>query len=258
MASLTFHHQMKAAKQLCQRQVAVPATPATGRSLRPALATPSQIASPSTSSSSSASNRQLTASRQFSGRLQVVAAATVQSSAPTSSGVSDDLDVSKAATSIIQYAINLARVSETYEVHSWMLLLGLLKHETSTGAKILQDLGLTDLYGAWHEVLWALHSCDGLESRAYTPEICFATRAFRIMRGASNFAQWAGRSKVQSEDILMALAAANVLNGLFPDLSLTFAHVRKAAAKRGCRYNLPDDTKEDGKIGGSVDDDNIF
>ena len=63
-----------------------------------------------------------------------------------------DLEVSKAASSIIQYAINFARVSETYETHSWMLLLGLLKHEDCRAAKILKDMGLDDLYGAWNEV----------------------------------------------------------------------------------------------------------
>ena len=63
-----------------------------------------------------------------------------------------DVEVSKAATAIIQYAINFARVSETYETHSWMLLLGLLKQEDCRAAKILKDMGLDDLYGAWNEV----------------------------------------------------------------------------------------------------------
>jgi hypothetical protein len=42
----------------------------------------------------------------------------------------------------------------------------------------------------------------------------------------------------------MALAAAGVLTGLFPDLKLGFDKVRKAAAKHGCHYSLPDDTPE--------------
>ena len=72
----------------------------------------------------------------------------------------------------------------------------------------------------------------------------FADRALRILLGATNFAKWGGRSKVQSEDLLMALAAGNVLSGLFPDLKLSLVHVRKAASQHGCNYVLPDDTDE--------------
>ena len=75
-----------------------------------------------------------------------------------------DVEVSKAATSIIQYAINFARVSETYETHSWMLLLGLLKQEDCRAAKILKDMGLDDLYGAWNEVG---PTCMGTDRRRY-------------------------------------------------------------------------------------------
>ena len=65
-----------------------------------------------------------------------------------------------------------------------------------------------------------------------------------MLLGCTSFAGWGGRSKVQSEDLLMALAAGGVLAGLFPDLKLSFEHVRKAAAKHGCNYALPDDTPE--------------
>lgn len=171
------------------------------------------------------------------------AGASVQS--PTAEEVINDLDVSKRATDILNYALNFSRVSETYEVHSWMLLLGILKYEDSNAAKSLVSLGLDDLYGAWHEVLWALNVSDGLEATPYVPELRFADCAFKVMRGAVNFAEWAGRKKVQSEDILMALAAANVLQGLFPDLSLSFNSVRAAIEKQtGARYVLPDDKDE--------------
>lgn len=92
--------------------------------------------------------------------------------------------------------------------------------------------------------MWALSASNGLEPRAFIPEVSFADRSFRVLIGATNFASWGGRSKVQSEDLLMALAAAGVLTGLFPDLKLGFDKVRKAAAKHGCHYNLPDDTPE--------------
>ena len=73
---------------------------------------------------------------------------------PVTSALGDH-EVSVAASSIIQYAINFARVSETFETHSWMLLLGLLKHEDCRAALILKDMGLDDLYGAWNEVRMA-------------------------------------------------------------------------------------------------------
>lgn len=63
-----------------------------------------------------------------------------------------ELKYSAAVSNIVAYACNIAKASETYEVHAWMLLLGLLKEETCVAAVVLQDLGLDDLYGAWHEV----------------------------------------------------------------------------------------------------------
>ncbi|EFJ45509.1 hypothetical protein VOLCADRAFT_105964 [Volvox carteri f. nagariensis] len=154
----------------------------------------------------------------------------------------DDVGVSEAADAIIRYAINFARASETYEVHSWMVLLGILKYESSTAAQILKKLGLDDLYGAWHEVLWALHVCDGLQPRSFCTEISFADRAFKVVTAASDFATWHGKDKMYSEDVLMALAAGGVLEGLFPDLNLSFERVRKAVEKQlGRRYQLPDE-----------------
>jgi hypothetical protein len=154
------------------------------------------------------------------------------------------MEISRAAGSILQYALNFAQLSETYEAHSWMILLGLLKQEDCRAAKILKDMGLSDLYGAWHEVLWALHVSDGLEPRAFTSNLHFGDRAGLILSGSQNFAIWGGRMKVQSEDILMALAAGHVLTGLFPDLNLTLENVRRAAAKHGCRYLIPDEGPE--------------
>lgn len=157
----------------------------------------------------------------------------------------DDVGVSQVAAAALQFAINFARVSETYEVHSWMIVLGLLKQEKSTAASVLKDLGLDDLYGAWHEVLWALNASDGLRKRAFIPDIKFSDRAFRIVRGSMNFAQWHGKDKVGSEDLLLALAAGEVLEGLFPDLPMKFEKVRKAIEKKtGRKYQLPNDPAE--------------
>lgn len=167
--------------------------------------------------------------------------------------------VSPAASSIIQYAINLARTSETFEIHSWMLLLGVLKYESCTAAKVLQSLGLEDLYGAWHEVLWALNACDGLRPRAFALEIKFADRAFKITTAASDFAAWHGKDTVYSEDLLMAMAAGGVLDGLFPDLNLSFDRVRKAVEKRtGRAYELPGEEDADGKLAVLRSEDQIF
>ncbi len=153
-----------------------------------------------------------------------------------------DVGVSEASTCIIQYAIDLARTSECYEVHSWMLLLGILKYEKCSAAQILRELGLQDLYGAWHEVLWALNVCDGLKPRAFQTEVSFADRAFKVITASSDFAVWHGSDKMYSEDLLMALAAGGVLDGLFPDLNLSFERVRKAVEKHtGRKYSLPDD-----------------
>lgn len=84
-------------------------------------------------------------------------AASTAEAATATSPLGDDVQVSKAASAIIQYSINFARTAETYEVHSWMLLLGLLKQENCRAALILKDLGLNDLYGAWNEVRNLLH-----------------------------------------------------------------------------------------------------
>lgn len=72
-------------------------------------------------------------------------------------------------------------------------------------------------------------------------------QTLQVVLGAGNFASWGGRSKVQSEDLVMALAAGNVLSGLFPDLNISFDKVRRAAAKHGHKYALPDDTTESKK-----------
>lgn len=157
----------------------------------------------------------------------------------------EDVGVSQTAGAALEWAMNFARASETYEVHSWMVLLGLLKQEKSTAASVLRDLGLDDLYGAWHEVLWALHSSDGLTRRAFTPDTNFSDRSFRIVRGSINFARWHSKPQVCTEDLLLALAAGGVLEGLFPDLPMKFEKVRKAIEKRtGRKYALPDDPAE--------------
>ena len=174
--------------------------------------------------------------------------------AEPASGI-DDISVSAYAGNTIQYALELARTSETYEVHSWMILLGLLRQENSTACKALKQLGLSDLYGAWHEVLWALNACEGLRPRPYAPQIGFQDRAFRIIRGSMSFSAWRGAAKVQSEDLLLSLAAGGVLEGLFPDLGLTFPKVRKAVEQiTGAKYKLPDDKEKDDSMLSSSDE----
>lgn len=182
-------------------------------------------------------------------------AASAELAIPTSSSPLAENSVSKNTESIINYAINFARASETFEVHSWAILLGVLKHESSHAAKILVELGITDLYGAWHEVLWAMNVSNGLDARAPSPDVAFSDRALKVILGAGNFATWGGRTKVQSEDLVMALAAGEVLSGLFPDLNITFDKVRRAAAKHGHKYALPDDTAESKK---AAEEDSIF
>lgn len=172
-------------------------------------------------------------------------AAAVESDELTEAEVMKDLDVSIAVRNIVSYTLEFCRASQTYQVHSWMIVLAILKNENCTAAKVLKEMGLEDLYGAWHEVLWALNSVDGLQPKAFQPEITFADRAYRVIHAAARFAHWNGRKKVQSEDILLALAAGAVLDGLFPDLNLTFVRVRKAVEKHtGGRYTLPEDDGE--------------
>lgn len=141
---------------------------------------------------------------------------------------------------IITYALKLAWTAETYNVHSWMVLLGLLKKESYTACQILKELGIDDLYGAWNEVLWALNVSDGMEPRAFTPRIQWGERAALIVQGAVRFGMWAGREKVATEDLLMAFAASDVLSSLFPDVDLSFDRVKHAVEKRtGVKYELP-------------------
>jgi hypothetical protein len=168
-------------------------------------------------------------------RPSATAAASAVAAAPSPSGAAlleGDVKASKALSAIITYALELARASETYEVTSWGLLLGILRYEECTAAKALRKLGLDDLYGAWHEVMWALSSAGGLTRRAFQPRVHIADRAEAVLVGALNFAVWGGRDKVQSEDLLMALAAGGVLDGLFPDLRLRVARVRGAVQVR--------------------------
>lgn len=152
---------------------------------------------------------------------------------------------------IVAYAMQLAWTGENYEVHTWMLLLGILKDERCAAAKVLQSLGLDDLYAAWHEVLWALNVADGLTPRAFTSRLSWAPGAYKVVNGAVRFAGWAGRDKVASHDLLMALAAAGTLEHLFPDLGMNFEAVRRAVQKEtGDRYKLPDDDPADAGLQG--------
>lgn len=160
------------------------------------------------------------------------------------------------AQDAITYAIKFAWASETYEVHSWMLLLALLREDKGVAALALSDLGLTDTYGAWHEVLWALNAAEGLTPRAFTARMHWARRARRVADGSLRFAAMAGRDKVRAHDLLLALAASEaVLPALFPDLDMSFASVRRAVEKRaGERYDLPGED-----AGGALDSkDDIF
>jgi len=141
---------------------------------------------------------------------------------------------------VLSYALKISWAAETFSIHSWMLLLGVLKNEQCLASQILKDLGLDDLYGAWHEVLWALNVSDGLEARAFTHKIQWGVRAYSILKGALRFATWAGRDKVQSQDLLLAFAASDVLSTLFPDVDLSFEKVKHAIEKRtGEKYQLP-------------------
>jgi ATP-dependent Clp protease ATP-binding subunit ClpA len=151
------------------------------------------------------------------------------------------------AAAAFSYAIQFAFTAETYEVHSWMLLLALLRDEKGVSAQALSDLGLTDTYGAWHEVLWALNAAEGLAPRAFTSQMRWARRARRVADGSLRFAAMAGRSKVKAHDLLMALAASEaVLPALFPDLDMSFDSVRRAVEKRsGDKYVLPEEGVED-------------
>jgi hypothetical protein len=63
-----------------------------------------------------------------------------------------DNEFSVYTKSTITYAMGLARAAETYSVHPWFFLLGLLKQEDCMACKVLKSLGLEDSYGAWHEV----------------------------------------------------------------------------------------------------------
>lgn len=166
----------------------------------------------------------------------------------------DNIDCSKPFESIVNYALEFCKASQTYQVHPWMFLLGILKHENCRAAKTLKSMGIDDLYGAWHEVLWALHVCDGLQPRAFQPEIGFADSAHSVFIASANLAESCGRQKVQSEDLLLALAAANILEGLFPDLNLSLARVRKAVEQQtGCHYVMPGEDTETAPTSESVD-----
>lgn len=147
---------------------------------------------------------------------------------------------------ILQYAIALCNAAGTYEVHSWMLLLGMLRRENCTASIILKELGLHDLYGAWHEVLWALHVADGLKPQAYRPQVVFSERVRNILCGAANAATLQGREKVESQDLLLLLSGTGVLDGLFPDLDLSAERVRKEIESlAGVPYVIPGEEFED-------------
>ena len=174
--------------------------------------------------------------------------------APAISSASLDEDLGPSslgadAAQIIAYALELAATAETYEVHAWMLLLGILKGEATPAAKALVALGVADAYAAWHEVLWALNVSNGLEPRAFTHKLAWAPGAYKVVNGAVRFAGWAGRDKVGSQDLLLALAAAGCLENLFPDLQMDFDNVRRAIGKAsGDAYRLPNEDPKDAAI----------
>jgi hypothetical protein len=156
---------------------------------------------------------------------------------------------------MLEYAVRLCCTAEVYEIHAWMLLLGVLKQEDSLAGQVLVELGLEDLYGAWHEVLWALNVIDGLQPRAFRHRIGWDVRARAIAQGSVKFAGWAGRDKVATQDLLLAFAASDVLGALFPDLDLSFDRVKRAIERRtGEVYDLPN---YEGK-GSVVDSQDMF
>lgn len=141
---------------------------------------------------------------------------------------------------MLAYAIRLSITAQTYEVHTWMLLLAVLRNEGCTATQVLRELGLEDVYGAWHEVLWALNVADGLRPRAFRPHLEWAERAYKVVNGSIRFAAWGGRETVSSEDLLMALAADGALGDLFPDLDLSFDRVKRTVElTTGRAYDLP-------------------
>lgn len=155
--------------------------------------------------------------------------------------MADPSTLSSDVTNVLLYAMSLAWTAETFEVHSWMVLLGILRYENSAAAQILNQLGIQDLYGAWHEVLWALSTSDGLKATAFTPKLRFAYRARKIVDGSITFAKFANREVVKSEDLLLALAAGGVLEHLFPDVDLSFDTVKACIEQNtDAKYDLPD------------------
>jgi hypothetical protein len=185
--------------------------------------------------------------RQQRRAARLVTAAAAGAAGPSAADLADAVEgvepssLSSDVTNILLYAMNLAWTAETYEVHSWMVLLGILRYENSTAAQLLGQLGLNDLYGAWHEVLWALNVSDGLRARAFTPKLRFAYLARKVVDGSVTFAQYAGRDVVKSEDMLLALSAAGVLEHLFPDVDMCFDTVKSCIEKNtDIKYDLPD------------------
>ena len=63
-------------------------------------------------------------------------------------------------------------------------------------------------------------------------QVTFCPRAYAITRSAGAFSVWAGRRRTESQDLLMALAAGGVLDGLFPDCDLSFDRVRRVCTYR--------------------------
>jgi hypothetical protein len=195
--------------------------------------------------------QQNNAQQQQRRRSLIIAASSSSSASPSAAAAaasplsSSEEEVSPARLSaevadVVSYALKLAWTAETYKVHSWGLLLGLLRHEDSAACAVLRELGLDDLRGAWNEVLWAMNAADGLEPRGFTPSLEWGRRAHAVLAAAGRFAGYAGREAVLSQDLLLALAASDVLEALFPDVDLSFDAV-KAAAERasGDTYALP-------------------
>jgi hypothetical protein len=177
--------------------------------------------------------------RQQRRAARLVTAAAAGAAGPSAADLADAVEgvepssLSSDVTNILLYAMNLAWTAETYEVHSWMVLLGILRYENSTAAQLLGQLGLNDLY--------ALNVSDGLRARAFTPKLRFAYLARKVVDGSVTFAQYAGRDVVKSEDMLLALSAAGVLEHLFPDVDMCFDTVKSCIEKNtDIKYDLPD------------------
>jgi hypothetical protein len=147
------------------------------------------------------------------------------------------------AKKVTDIAVRFAFSSQTYEVHTWHLVMGLLQVKEGLTADILRNAGLNDLEEAFLEVLYCLKMSDALEPKAFHHDVAFTNKAVYVLEHAGWIARCLGHPQIDAEHILASLAFYEVFKDLFPDVDLSEEVVWKAIDQAWHAQGIKSDPK---------------